>query len=72
MHEPTYNYNLPNSFNNPRETQSNDHRWDIMTKKLNNIENNTNTLTKDVASLSAKVDQQSGDLQQVKARSLAS
>lgn len=44
---------------------------DVMMKKLNNIENNTNTLTRDVASLTDKVDRQSNDLQQVNARSLA-
>lgn len=51
-------------------TQREEHRWNMVMNKLNNIENNTNTLTRDVASLSAKVDRQSGDLQQVQTRSL--
>lgn len=71
MHEPSQGNNSPQGFNNSRETQSSDQKWDIMMKKLNNIENNTNSLTRDMASLSDKVDRQSGDLQQIKARSLA-
>lgn len=71
MHEPAHSNNFPNELQNQRGSHPDDQRWEIMMKKLSNIENSTASLTRDVASLSAKADRQSEDLQQIKSRSLA-